>query len=81
MTTTRRKITSKALRAKCGDISEMTQYRWAHDPAMDFPKPTYINGRKFYDEAEVDGWLESRSTVAPKVEHLREGRHRAKGAA
>jgi predicted DNA-binding transcriptional regulator AlpA len=43
--------------AKLGGISRMTLRRWrANFP--DFPEPITINGRNYFDVAELDAWLE-----------------------
>ena len=34
--------------------SAMTLKRWDQNPALKFPKPIVINGRKYRDEAELD---------------------------
>jgi hypothetical protein len=31
-------------------------WRWDHDPELNFPKPTYIRGRKYRDEEELDAF-------------------------
>lgn len=30
--------------------------RWCERPELGFPQPTYINGRKYWDEAALDAW-------------------------
>lgn len=60
----RRKITSKQVRAKLGDCSDMTIWRYLRDANLDFPKPIYIRARRFWDEAEIDAWLEARKGKA-----------------
>lgn len=66
-------ITSKAVRAKCGNVSDMTLWRWEQNAAMAFPRAAYINNRKYYVESEIDAWLAARTKVAPAVDHLRKG--------
>jgi predicted DNA-binding transcriptional regulator AlpA len=37
-------------------VSSMTLWRWDHDPALNFPKPTYIRGRKYRSSDELDAF-------------------------
>ena len=39
-------IIRKNLRARYGNISEMTLWRWEHDEKLGFPRAIDINGRK-----------------------------------
>jgi predicted DNA-binding transcriptional regulator AlpA len=48
---------SNKVKARYGK-SPMTIYRWVKDPGLNFPQPTYINGRKYWDENELDAWDE-----------------------
>lgn len=57
-----KRIQAAAVRALCGDISDMTLWRWIEK--RDFPKPTYIARRRFWREADVIAWLESREVAA-----------------
>lgn len=45
----------------CGGVSAMSIWRWLNDPALNFPKPIYIVRRRYWREADVIGWLESRA--------------------
>jgi len=38
--------------------------RWIADPAMQFPKPLYINGRRFHSEPELIAWERKRAAMA-----------------
>ena len=42
------------------DVCSRTLERWEKDPALNFPKPTIINGRKYDDPDALDAWDESR---------------------
>jgi len=57
-----RRIPARAVQALCGDISQMTLWRWQNDPALDFPKPQYIGRRRYWREADIVAWLEARDT-------------------
>ena len=63
-------VTAKDVRARYGGRSEMTLWRWGRDPDLDFPGCVYINGRRFWDEAELDAFderLVRRALLAPKA--------------
>ncbi len=49
--------------------SAMTLKRWDQNPALKFPKPIVINGRKYRDEAELDSWEREQAAAseAPKA--------------
>ena len=57
----RKLISANAVRILCGDISDMTLWRWLNDPALEFPKPTYIGKRRYFREADVFAWLEAQA--------------------
>jgi len=57
----KRHITSKALRERYGNISEMTLWRWERDPNLGLPKPQVINKRKYYDLDEIEAWERKRA--------------------
>jgi predicted DNA-binding transcriptional regulator AlpA len=46
------------------DISAMTLWRWEHDEKLAFPKALTINGRKYYDLAEIEGWERTRAAAS-----------------
>ena len=53
-------IIAAKLRARFGNISDMTLWRWLHDPALNFPQPIWINGRRYWRESEILAWEQSR---------------------
>lgn len=57
-TSGRQLINAKRTRTKIGGVSSMTLHR--RRKSNDFPKPVLIDGRNYWDEAEVDVWIESR---------------------
>ncbi|KRS18229.1 helix-turn-helix transcriptional regulator [Roseovarius indicus] len=64
MTENEKRIQAAKVLALCGDISQMTLWRWMRDPALNFPKPVYIGNRRYWREADVIEWLESQNTEA-----------------
>ena len=57
-------LSANAVRQTCGDISDMTIWRWLHDDALNFPKPIYISKRRYWREAEILEWINSRGLAA-----------------
>jgi len=54
-----RRIPAAAVRELCGNVSDMSLWRWLRrDPT--FPRPAYYNGRRYWREAEVLAWLDAR---------------------
>ncbi|WP_197714430.1 helix-turn-helix transcriptional regulator [Altererythrobacter sp. B11] len=42
----------------------MSIWRWLHDDALNFPKPIYISRRRYWREAEILEWINSREVAA-----------------
>jgi predicted DNA-binding transcriptional regulator AlpA len=57
-------ITGPELRRRCGDVSDMTIWRWSNDPRLNFPRPMKIRRRNYYREREVLDWIERRMGAA-----------------
>lgn len=51
------KINSKQLREMLGGISDMSLWRFVHSSYLNFPKPTYINKRRFWNSSEIEAWF------------------------
>lgn len=60
----RKLISAKTVRELCGNISDMSLWRWLNDPALGFPRPVYIQKRRFWREAEILDWIEARGVAA-----------------
>lgn len=56
-----KRIPSAAVRHLCGGVSDMTLWRWLNEPAMGFPRPTYIARRRYWRETDVIAWLEAQA--------------------
>lgn len=54
-------ITAPDVRAMCGRVSDMTLWRWIHDPNVNFPKPIYIGKRRYFRQADVAAWIEAQA--------------------
>lgn len=59
-----KRINANAVRIICGDISDMTLWRWMQDTALAFPRPIFIGNRRYWREAEILAWLDAREVAA-----------------
>lgn len=50
-------IPSKSVRARLGDCSNMTLWRYLDDERLGFPRPIIIRNRRFWDAAEIDAFI------------------------
>lgn len=57
---TEKRIQAAAVRSICGDVSDMTLWRWLR--ARNFPQPAYIGTRRFWRESDVIEWLDAQTT-------------------
>ncbi len=48
------------VRAMFGGISDMTLWRWLRDAELEFPRPIYLQRRRFWREAELIEWIGNR---------------------
>jgi predicted DNA-binding transcriptional regulator AlpA len=48
--------------AQSFDISRRTLDRWLSRENLGFPRPHQVNGRKFFNQSEVDAWMRARAT-------------------
>jgi len=55
-----RLIPEPRVRARYG-VSDMTLWRWDHNPALNFPAPIRINGRKYRRLSELVAWERARA--------------------
>lgn len=44
-------------------ISKMTLWRWIGDARMGFPKPIYINRRRYFYRHEIEAWERERAAA------------------
>lgn len=54
-----RLISASDVRTMFGKVSDMTIWRWLKDPALNFPRPIYVQRRRFWRETEVLEWIEN----------------------
>jgi hypothetical protein len=48
-------ITNTALAAEL-DVCPRTLDRWLRDIALGFPRPHYVNKRKYFERSEIENW-------------------------
>jgi len=52
-------LSSAQVREVCGNVSDMTLWRWLKD--SEFPQPIYQNRRRYWRAGEVRAWWEIRA--------------------
>lgn len=57
-------LNSRQVRQRYGDTSDMSIWRWLRDDRLKFPKPMYINGRRFWKLSDLQAFDLSRKTEA-----------------
>ena len=57
-------LTANSVRARLGGITDMTLWRYLHNPSLSFPKPIYINTRRYWREDVLFDWIETRMEAA-----------------
>jgi predicted DNA-binding transcriptional regulator AlpA len=53
-------LAAKQLRARY-DVSDMTIWRWLDDEKLSFPRPIYINRRRYWKLRDIEAWERSRA--------------------
>jgi predicted DNA-binding transcriptional regulator AlpA len=56
-----RYLGTRQVRARYGGKCQRTIDRWIDNQELGFPKPTMINGRRFWDEADLVAWERERA--------------------
>jgi predicted DNA-binding transcriptional regulator AlpA len=52
-------ISSKSVRLICGEISEMSLWRWLNTPNLNFPRPIKIMRRNYWRLDDIHEWLKT----------------------
>ncbi|MBX4858760.1 transcriptional regulator [Rhizobium leguminosarum bv. viciae] len=60
----RKLLASRDVKERLGGVSDMTIWRWQHDPELDFPKPAVVRKRKYWAAAEIEAFIERRRAAA-----------------
>lgn len=58
-----RLIPAAVVRQTCGGISDMTLWRWLHDPKLEFPRPVIVARNRYWREADVQAWIDRRAAA------------------
>ena len=53
-------LTGPQVRARYG-VTDMTVHRWLKNADLGFPRPTYINRRRYWREADLVAWERARA--------------------
>ncbi len=56
-------LSSRVVKARLGDISDMTLYRWERRRDLNFPQPLVINGRRYWRLRDIEAWEASRCSL------------------
>ena len=43
-------------------VTDMTIWRWLHDPELGFPAPLVIKRRRFWKQADLEQWERARAS-------------------
>ena len=49
-------LTSRQIRERYGNCSDMCIWRWLNDDSMEFPKPLVINRRRLWKVADLEAF-------------------------
>ncbi len=53
-------LTSKQVRARVGNVSDMCIWRWMRDDRVQFPKPMQMNRRNYWRLGDLRRWQAER---------------------
>jgi predicted DNA-binding transcriptional regulator AlpA len=53
-------LTAAQVRSRYGGVSDMSLWRWLHDEQLGFPKPVWIQNRRFWKASDLAAWDETR---------------------
>ena len=49
-------LMAKQVRTRYGNVIDMALWPWLRDEHLAFPKPVYINGRRYWKPSEREAW-------------------------
>ena len=55
---------AREVRRRYGDISDMSLHRWLRRQELEFPKPIYIEGRRYWSLSRLEQWERARAAAA-----------------
>lgn len=53
-------LPTREVKKRLGDVTDMTIWRWLHNPDVGFPPPVVISKRKYWAVAEIDAFIARR---------------------
>jgi hypothetical protein len=56
-------LSARQVCQRYGGVSDMTVWRWSHDPSMKFPVPLRIQKRRYWRLAALVAWEDARGTA------------------
>lgn len=62
----RKLLPNKVASAMVGVVPR-TLFRYVDDPALDFPKPTIINNRRYFHEDDIIAWQKRQALASVKI--------------
>jgi hypothetical protein len=54
-------LTSRQVRSRYGNISDMSLWRWLRDERLNFPRPLVLNKRRYWRLRELIAWERARA--------------------
>ena len=57
-TPTENLIKARRVQDRLGKISHQTLWRFANDPELEFPRPIYICGTRYWVSGDIDSFIE-----------------------
>ena len=65
-----RLLTAAAVKARCGDISDMSLWRWTKCPDLNFPVPYKIQRVRYWSENELEAWLKTQRETSNQTSEI-----------
>lgn len=59
------RLTGPQVRARFGNISHMTLWRWLRSPEVGFPQPLVVANRRYWRLGDIDSWERAQLAKGP----------------
>jgi hypothetical protein len=60
-------LTEKQVKARYGNVTAMTIWRWERNEELGFPKAIYIQGRKYRSLEQLEAWERNRASASGRA--------------
>jgi predicted DNA-binding transcriptional regulator AlpA len=60
-------LSSRHVRKRYNNMSDMSLWRWLNDEALNFPQPLRINRRRYWRLADLERWERERALQRGRV--------------